>query len=84
MYWRKSRQYLVSGGTYKITTELRDRQTTTFDNFLRINQTPQQAAGIYGCTSVSAVDGPVQGRDAEQTHGMLQMLILFLILTKSC
>ena len=60
--WRKSGAdlSLVSGGIYEISEELRDRQTATFDNFLRIYQTHQQAEGIYTCTSISAVDGPVQ------------------------
>ena len=68
MFWGKGGEDLVSGGTYEIKTELRDRQTTTFDNFLRINQTPQQAEGIYRCTAVNALDGPVQ-EGAEITRG---------------
>ena len=68
MFWEKGGEDLVSGGTYEIVTELRDRQTTTFDNFLRINQTPQQAEGLYRCTAVNALDGPVQ-EGAEITRG---------------
>ena len=60
--WRKGSLdlSLVSGGTYEISEELQDRRNATFDSFLRIYQTHEQAAGIYSCTSVSAIDGPVQ------------------------
>ena len=76
MFWEKGGEDLVSGGTYELITELRDRQTTTFDNFLRINQTPQQADGIYRCTAVNALDGPVQDRfeGAETTNGNIYLL----------
>ena len=55
---------LVSGGSssYDISTEIRDRRNTTFDHFLYIYQTPQQAEGIYRCLSVNAIEGPVQNR----------------------
>ena len=36
-FWEKNGEDLVSGGTYEITTKLRDRRTTIFDNYLRIN-----------------------------------------------
>ena len=62
-YWERDGVDLVSGGTYEITTKLRDRQTTKFDNYLRIYQTPQQAAGIYRCIPVSSMDGPIQDRN---------------------
>ena len=54
---------LVSGGTYEISTKIRDRQTTNFDNYLRIYQTPEQAEGLYRCFAVSSLDGPIQDRN---------------------
>ena len=60
VYWYKSGEFLASGGTYKMATNLRSRQTTTFDNFLHIYQTPQQAEGIYRCILYSSNDGPIQ------------------------
>ena len=63
MHWYKNGELLASGGTYEITTKLRDRQITTFDNYLRIYQTPQQAEGIYICIPVSSMDGPIQDRN---------------------
>ena len=57
--WSKDGADLVSNGTYEITTQLRDRQTTKFDNYLRIYQTPQQAEGLYRCFQVSLIDGPI-------------------------
>ena len=77
MFWEKGGEDLVSGGTYEIITELRDRQTTSFDNFLRINQTPQQAEGIYRCQAVNALDGPVQ-EGAEITRGAYTNTLLSL------
>ena len=53
-------QILKTGTTYEMTTVLRDRQTSTFDNFLRINQTLQQAEGLYYFQAGNAMDGPVQ------------------------
>ena len=71
VYWRKG-ESLSNGGAYEITTELRDRQNTTFDNFLHVSQTPQQAGGIYSCRVVNALDGPIQNRSAgaEITRGI--------------
>ena len=77
MYWYKSGELLASGGTYEITTKLRDRQTTTFDNFLRIYQVPQLAAGIYSCVPVSSMDGPVQ--DHNITRSLLSLKLTILI-----
>ena len=75
-YWEKNGEDLVSGGTYEITTKLRDRQTTSFDNFLRIYQVPQLAAGIYGCVPVSSMDGPVQDRNITRSLLSLKLTIL--------
>ena len=71
MHWYKNGELLTGGGTYEITTKLRDRQTTTFDNFLYIYQVPQLAAGIYGCVPVSSMDGPVQ--DHNITRSLLSL-----------
>ena len=76
-FWEKNGVDLVSGGTYEIATKLRDRQTTTFDNFLRIYQTPQLAEGIYRCIPVSSMDGPVQDRNITRSSLLLTTSILF-------
>ena len=73
-FWERNGGDLVSGGTYEITTKLRDRQNTTFDNFLHIYQTPQQAEGIYRCIPVSSMDGPVQDRNI--TSSSLYIIII--------
>ena len=80
--WRKSGDLLVSGGSYEISTVLRDRKNTTFDHFLRIYQTPQQAQGIYRCWSGNALEGPVQNRSAGATisSGMYRYIIIIVIL----
>ena len=62
-FWERNGVDLVSGGTYEITTKFRDRQTTKFDNFLRLYQPPQLAEGIYRCIPVSSMDGPIQDRN---------------------
>ena len=88
VFWRRSGELLSTGGAYEITTELRDRQNTTFDNFLRISQTPQQAGGIYRCEAVNALDGPIQNRTAgaDITSGMNinKFLSLIAILGFDC
>ena len=76
-FWEKNGEDLVSGGTYEITTKLRDRRTTIFDNYLRIYQTPQQAEGIYRCHPVSSMDGPVQNNNF--TRSLLFDNILHLL-----
>ena len=62
MFWQRSGEDLVNSVTYEITTVLRDRENTTFDNnyFLRIYQTPQEAQAMYHCEALNALDGPVQ------------------------
>ena len=54
---------MVSGGSYEISTKIRDRQTTNFDNYLHIYQTPELAEGLYRCFAVSSLDGPIQDRN---------------------
>ena len=71
---------LVSGGTYEITTKLRDRQTTSFDNYLRVYQTPQQAEGIYRCIPVSSMDGPIQDRNITRSSLLLAIRIIIIII----
>ena len=51
---------MVNSGTYDLTTVLRDRQNSTFDNFLQIYQTPQEAQAMYHCEALNALEGPVQ------------------------
>ena len=58
-FWYKSGESLTSGGTYHFTRVLRDRQTSSFDNFLLINQTLQQVSGIYDCTPRNVLKGPI-------------------------
>jgi hypothetical protein len=67
---------LVSGGTYEITTKLRDRQTTKFDNYLRIYQPLQLAEGTYRCTPVSSMDGPVQDRNITRSWLLCVSIII--------
>ena len=83
-YWEKNGGDLVSGGTYEITTQLRNRQTTTFDNYLRIFQTPQQAEGIYRCIPVSSLDGPIQDRNISRSSLLLATSITIDWYTFSC
>ena len=74
-HWEKNGEDLVSGGTYEITTQLRDRQTTTFDNYLHIYQMPQPAEGIYRCIPVSSMDGPIQDRNITRSSLLLAIQV---------
>lgn len=56
--WYKGEQKLAAGGTYQITTQLKDRPTTAFDNYLHINLSPHRAEGLYQCIAGNALDGP--------------------------
>ena len=76
-FWRKNGIDLVAGSDYEISTELRSRENTTFDYFLHLFQTPQQAQGIYQCLALSDLDGPVQNRSegAMQTLGIVSPIV---------
>ena len=69
--WAKGTDYLANGGTYGIATMLRDRHNSTFDNLLRINQTPEQSEGLYFFQVGNDIDRPVQDRfvGAQRTVG---------------
>lgn len=58
---------LENGTTYGVTTVLRERHSSTFDNLLRINQTLQQAEGLYYFQAENAIEGPVQNLEEEAT-----------------
>ena len=80
-FWRKNGIDLVAGSDYEISTELRSRENTTFDNFLHLFQTPQQAQGIYQCIALSDLDGPVQRfSGAMQTLGIVFFPICMTII----
>ena len=72
-YWNKGSEFLRNGRTYGITTVIRNRKTSTFNNFLRIKQTLQQAEGLYFFGAVNAMNGRVQNleRGPNLTSGML-------------
>ena len=60
--WGKGVDLLDNGATYGTTTQLRDRKNSTFDNFLLIRQTMQQAEGLYFFFAANAIDGTVQDK----------------------
>lgn len=66
--WYKNGEELTSGGTYEITTKLRDRKNTEFDNLLHIYQILQLAEGIYRCIPLSSLDGPIQDNNFTQSE----------------
>ena len=69
--WAKGTDYLSNGATYGITTVLIDRQNSIFNNLLRINQTPEQAEGLYFFQVGNDIDGPIQDQfvGAQRTIG---------------
>ena len=79
-YWEKNGGDLVSGGTYEITTQLRDRRTTSFDNYLRIYQTLQLVEGIYRCIPVSSMDGPIQDRNITRSSLLSATSIIIILI----
>ena len=60
--WSRDGEKLVNSGAYRITMVLRDRENSTFDNFLQINQTHREAEALYHCLVENALDGPIQNR----------------------
>jgi len=43
----------VNNETYQLTQLLSDRSTSAYSNLLTINQTLQEATGLYTCTAVN-------------------------------
>ena len=82
--WGKGGHRLENGTTFGMTTVLRDRQTSTFDNLLHINQTPQQAEGLYSFSVASLVDDPVQSPLQEPNETMGRCIIIISTVLYSC
>lgn len=69
---------LENGTTYGIISVLRERHTSMFDNLLRINQTPQQAKGLYYFQAENAIEGPIQRLDVEATTTSCKLMLIII------
>ena len=74
---------LEHGATYGMTTVLRERHTSMFDNLLHINQTPQQAEGLYYFQAENAIEGPVQRLEEEATITSCKFRLITIACTKN-
>ena len=82
--WTKGATQLVNSETYQLTQLLSDRSTSTYSNLLTINQTLQEATGLYSCTADSEQTGTIQlGTGPNITRGKRVYLLSCLVSSRT-